>query len=156
MTGATAALESSREALSLRRYLRERAAGRTAAEWVYLNPDLRAWLAADEATATAPGRTWRRVRQPSEPWCKVLGRDLTVAADDALQALFVTYETDDLSDWRRAFLVADRNPARCLSEWRARGRRLLAAVSGEPDPETESLAGRFASRGAGKRSLAAV
>lgn len=150
---ATAALESSREALSLRRYLRERAAGRTAPEWVYLDPDLCAWLAADEATATAPGRAWRRVRQPCEPWCGTLGRDLTIARDDALQAVFVTYETDDLGEWRRLFLAADRNPGRCLSEWRARGRRLLAAVSGEPVSEDESLAGRFACRGTGKRSL---
>lgn len=156
MTGATAALLSRREAIALRRFVRERAVGRVAPEWVVYDPALGAWLASSEAEATTSGRQWRRTRQPGEPWCGTLGRDLSVAADDALQAVFVTLADDDLSDWRRLFLAADRNPERCLSEWRARGRRLLAAVSGEPDPAGVSLAGRFAVRGAGKRSLAAV
>lgn len=157
MTATAALLESRRQALSLRRYLRERAAGRAAPEWITYDDRLSAWITAvSEVAATTSGRPWRRTRQLGEPWCGVLGRDLTVAADDALQAFFVTYETDDLSDWRRAFLVADRAPERCLSDWRARGRRLLAAVAGEPDPEGEPLATRFASRGTGKRSLAAV
>lgn len=154
---ATAALESSREALSLRRYVRERAAGRTAPEWITYDDSLAAWtVAASEAAATTSGRPWRRTRQPGEPWCVVLGRDLTVAADDLLQALFVSLDSDDLSAWRCLFLAVDRSPEHCLVEWRARGRRLLATVAGEPDPEAESLAARFASRGAGKRSLAAV
>ena len=54
------------------------------------------------------------------------------------------------------FIDVDRAPERCLTEWRARGRRLLAAVAGEPVAVGETLAGRFAARGKGKRSLAGV
>jgi hypothetical protein len=157
VTGATAILESRRDAVALRRYTRERAAGRTAAEWVIYDDRLRAWtLAGSEAEATTSGRPWRRTRQPGEPWCAVLGRDLTVARDDALQAVFVTLADDDLSAWRRLFVAADRAPERCLSDWRARGRCLLAAVSGEPVEGSETLAGGFAVRGMGKRSLAGI
>lgn len=153
---ATAALASRREARALRRYVRERAAGRGAAEWVVYDPALGAWLASSEAEATTSGRDWRRVRRLGEPWCAVLGRDLTVARDDALQAVFVALADDDLSAWRRLFMAADRSPDRCLTDWRARGRRLLAAVSGEPVAAGGNLAARFADRGRGKRSLAGL
>ncbi|WP_062231348.1 hypothetical protein [Aureimonas sp. N4] len=157
MTGATSALASRREAIALRRYVRERAAGRAASEWVTYDDRLRAWTAAtSEAAATTSGLPWRRVRQPGEPWCAVLGRDLTIATDDALQAVFVTLADDDMSAWRRLFLEADRGPERCLSDWRVRGRRLLTAVSVEPGAADGNLAGRFAVRGIGKRSLAGV
>ncbi|MBB3998386.1 hypothetical protein [Aureimonas pseudogalii] len=156
MTGIADALESRRDANTLRRYVRERAAGRGATEWAVYDDRLGAWLAADEVTATTSGRAWRRVRQPSEPWCGTLGRDLSIARDDLLQAVFATLADDDLSAWRRLYLEADRAPSRCLTDWRARGRRLLAAVSGEPGAEGGTLAGRFAARGTGKRSLAAV
>ncbi|WP_427023281.1 hypothetical protein ACP4J4_11905 [Aureimonas ureilytica] len=157
MTTAADVLEPRREAAALRRYVRERAAGRAAPEWVTYDDRLRAWtVAASEAAATTSGRGWRRVRQSSEPWCAVLGRDLTIACDDALQAAFVALADDDLSAWRRLFLDVDRDPSRCLSNWRARGRRLLAAVSGEPRAADGNLAARFAVRGRGKRSLAGV
>ncbi|WP_427023669.1 hypothetical protein ACP4J4_14170 [Aureimonas ureilytica] len=156
MTGATAALAFRREARALRRYVRERAAGRAAPEWVTYDDRLSAWTAAaSEAAATTSGRPWRRVRQSGEPWCSTLGRDLTVARDDDLQAVFVTL-ADDLSAWRRLFLDADRDPCRCLTDWRARGRRLLTAVSAEPRASVGILASRFADRGRGKRSLAGV
>ncbi|WP_062211733.1 hypothetical protein [Aureimonas sp. AU12] len=153
---ATSVLETRSEAQALRRYARERAAGREATEWLVRDPDLGAWLAADEVMATTSGREWRRVRQPSEPWCAVLGRDLSIAADDELQATFATIEPDDLSAWRRLHIAAARAPSRCLSEWRSRGRRLLAAVSRETQVDGGTLAGRFASRGTGKRSLSAI
>ncbi|MBB3999718.1 MULTISPECIES: hypothetical protein [Aureimonas] len=156
MTAVAAILESRRDANALRRYIRERAAGRGATEWVVYDGSLGAWLAADEVTATTSGRAWRRVRRPSEPWCSVLGRDLSIAADDELQATFATIEPDDLSAWRCLHIAADRSPSGCLAEWRARGRRLLAAVSSEPVEAGGTLAGRFAARGTGKRSLAAV
>ncbi|WP_062219202.1 hypothetical protein [Aureimonas sp. D3] len=78
-----------------------------------------------------------------------------MARDDDLQAVFVTL-ADDLSAWRRLFLDADRDPCRCLTDWRARGRRLLTAVSAEPGASVGILASRFADRGRGKRSLAGV
>ena len=156
MTTAAETLESRREVLALRRFVRERAAGRVALEWVVYDPALGAWLASSEAEATTSGRDWRRVRRPGEPWCAVLGRDLTVARDDALQAVFVTHEPDDLSAWRRMFIDIDRAPERCLSDWRARGRRLLAAVSDDPAATGGNLAARFTARGTGKRGLAGV
>lgn len=157
MTAVTDLLESRRDAFALRRYVRERAAGRAAPEWIVYDDRLRAWaVAASETAATTSGRPWRRVRQPSEPWCAVLGRDLTIARDDELQAVFATHEPDDLGQWRRLFMAADRNPERCLTDWRARGRRLLVAVSGEPRAADGNLAARFAVRGAGKRGLAGV
>lgn len=156
MTGVADLLESRRDATALRRYTRERAAGRSATEWVAYDESLGAWLATDEVEAISSGREWRRVRQSSEPWCSTLGRDLSIAADDALQAMFAAIEDDDLSAWRRLWIEADRAPARCLTDWRARGCRLLAAVSGEPVEVHGTLAKRFATRGTGKRSLSAV
>ncbi|RIX99127.1 MULTISPECIES: hypothetical protein [Aureimonas] len=156
MTTAADVLESRREAVALRRYVREQAAGRAAPEWVIYDDRLGAWLSTSEAQATGGGRDWRRVRQPGEPWCSTLGRDLTIATDDSLQAVFATIGEDDPGAWRRLFLDVDRAPARCLSDWRARGRRLLAAVSGDPVATGGNLAGRFAARGTGKRSLAGV
>ncbi|BDA84550.1 hypothetical protein Sa4125_20920 [Aureimonas sp. SA4125] len=156
MTGIAALLESRQNAIALRRYARERAAGRGATEWIVYDDRLGVWLATSEVEATTSGREWRRVRQPSEPWCAVLGRDLSIATDDELQATFATIDDGDLGSWRRLFIAADRAPARCLTDWRARGRRLLAAVSGEPDQAGGTLAGRFAARGTGKRSLSAV
>lgn len=156
MSTPTAALESRRDAIALRRYARERAAGRSATEWTVYDASLGAWLAADEVTATTSGRDWRRVRQPSEPWCSILGRDLSIASDDELQATFATLADDDLSAWRRLYIAADRTPSGCLAEWRVRGRRLLAAVSAEPGSAAGTLAARFADRGTGKRSLSAL
>lgn len=156
MTAVATLLGYRRDAIALRRYVRERAAGRSATEWVVYDESLGTWLAADEVTATTSGREWRRVRQSGELWCAVLGRDLSIAADDLLQATFATIEPDDLSAWRRLFLAAERAPSRCLTDWRARGRLLFAAVSGEPVEAGGTLAGRFAVRGTGKRSLAAV
>ncbi|KQT83126.1 hypothetical protein [Aurantimonas sp. Leaf443] len=156
MIAVAAVLESRRNAHALRRYVRERAAGRGAAEWIVLDESLGAWLATDEVGATTSGREWRRVRQSSEPWCSALGHDLSIAADDSLQAMFAAIEDDDLSAWRSLWIEADRSPSRCLTDWRARGRRLLAAVSGEPRSTGGTLAGKFAARGTGKRSFATV
>ncbi|MFD2236848.1 hypothetical protein [Aureimonas populi] len=157
MTTATAALESCREATSLRRYVRRRAAGRGAPEWSTYDTALGAWVVADgEAAATSSGRPWRRVRQESEPWCGTLGRDLTIACDDDLQALFATLDEDDPGAWRTLWLEADRQPARCLADWRSRGRRLLSAIDGASMIDGGTLAAKFAARGGGKRSLTTV
>jgi hypothetical protein len=117
---------------------------------------LGAWLATSEVDATTSGHPWRRTRQPGEPWCAVLGRDLSIARDDELQAVFAALDADDLSGWRRLHIAANRSPSGCLADWRARGRRLLAAVSSEPEADGGTLAGRFEARGTGKRSLSAV
>lgn len=157
MTGATAGLESRREATSLRRYVRRRAAGRSAPEWATYDAALGAWIAAEsEAAATASERPWRRARQPGEPWCAVLGRDLAIARDDDLQAMFATLDDGDPGAWRTLWLAADRQPARCLADWRSRGLLLLSALDGAPALDGGTLAARFASRGGGKRSLSAV
>ena len=152
----TDTLEYRRGALALRRFVRERAAGRAAPEWVVFDPDLGAWLGASEAEATAGNREWRRVRKPGEPWCVILGRDLTVARDDFLQAMFATIDPDDPTGWRRLWIDVDCSPSRCLTDWRARGRHLLAAVTGGPGSAVGTLAGRFAVRGRGKRSLEGI
>lgn len=157
MTDATAALESRREAVALRRYVRRRAAGRAAPEWATYDSVLAAWVVAEsEAAATASGRPWRRTRQPGEPWCATLGRDLTIATDDLLQTLFATLDDDDPGAWRALWLKTDRAPEQCLADWRSRGRRLLAALDGAPALDAGTLAEKFAARGGGKRSLAAV
>ncbi|WP_020180265.1 hypothetical protein [Methylopila sp. M107] len=143
------------ESLALRRYVRERAAGRAAAEWSRYDPTIGAWLAADEvgaADAKGLGLPWRRVRQAGAPWCQVLGADVSVARDDELQAHLATFDVDDLPAWRRAWKGCARHPRQSLAEWRASGARLLAAATGGP-VTAGPLAALFQRRGTGRRSL---
>lgn len=137
----------------LRRYVIRRASGKPASEYVRLvNLDgMAAWLECSEREARA-GSRWQRVRQPSQPWCPVLGNRLGIAEDVALMAFFETVPDDD---WRRHEIAVRTRPTRCLREWRETGRRLIAASrameAGHRTPG--KLAGWPVKRGAGPRSL---
>ena len=139
----------------LRRYVIERASGRTPrAEWAFYAPDLGAWIRTDEMTARRHGHH-KRIRTEGRPWCDVLGHRTDVADDLPLQLYFMTIDPED--GWSRLAAVAREHPARCLREWQASGKRIIAAVSPEtatPVPDTPGpLDGWPVARGEGQRSL---
>lgn len=141
------------EALLLRRYVIERAAGRVpAAEWVRYDSTLSAWLYCDEAAARASAHR-RRLRRFGAPWCPVLGSRIGIAQDQALQAYFETVEVDG---WSRLATAVRARPGDCLRRWRETGRRIIAAMAIHPSgdrPPPGRLAGWPARRGTGPRSL---
>lgn len=108
----------------LRRYMNSRARGQPHHEYVRYDSSLDALLLCDERTARAHER-WRRIRHPGQPWCLVLGVNVTIASDTALQVFF---ETIGLEQWRSLDLAVRRSASRCLREWRALGDCLIAAV----------------------------
>lgn len=135
----------------LRRYVNGRARNRIHNEYVRYDSYLGAWLLCDEGTARAHAH-WRRIRHPGQPWCPVLGRNVAVASDTALQSFF---EAIGPEEWRRLELAVRLDPSRCLREWRAQGDRLIAAVraAAEGHSERGQLSGWLSKRGTGARSL---
>lgn len=138
----------------LRRYVVERASGRTPrAEWSYYAPDLGAWVRTDETMARRHEHH-RRIRVEGRPWCNVLGHQTSVVDDMPLQVFFLTLDQDD---WPRLAAVAREHPKRCLREWQAAGRRIMAAVAPEtaaPVPDVPGpLDGWPEKRGEGQRSM---
>lgn len=139
----------------LRRYVIERASGRTPRpEWSYYAADVGAWIRTDETTARRHEHH-QRIRIEGRPWCDVLGHRTDVADDMPLQIFFLTIDPED--GWSRLAAVAREHPARCLKEWTASGRRIMAAVSPETAallPETPGpLDGWPKERGEGQRSM---
>jgi hypothetical protein len=138
----------------LRRYVTERASGRTPRhEWAYYASDIGAWIRTDEASARRH-EDHRRIRKDGVPWCDVLGHRTDVRDDHALQVFFLTIDPDD---WPRMASAIREHPRRCLRDWTTAGRRIIAAVtpdqtsavSGTPGP----LAGWPTARGTGQRSM---
>lgn len=139
----------------LRRYVVERASGRTPRhEWAFYTPDIGAWVRTDEMTARRHEHH-QRIRTEGIPWCEVLGHQTSVADDMPLQVFFLTIDPE--GGWSRLAAFAREHPARCLRDWRASGKRIMAAVtsemaapvSGTPGP----LDGWPPKRGEGQRSL---
>lgn len=135
----------------LRRYVIDRAAGRSPhPEWSWLNPDLGAWILADETTARQHVHH-RRIRREGVPWCDFLGHRTAVHDDRELQVYFETIPDDE---WSRLAIAVMRHPQRSLQDWRASGARIIAAVSGTPSVSgTGALSGWPKERGTGPRSM---
>ncbi|MCX7321630.1 MAG: hypothetical protein NT113_19835 [Hyphomicrobiales bacterium] len=137
----------------LRRYVLERAAGRfPRKEFARYDVDIGAWVRCEEAVARASAH-WRCLRQPSAPWCPVLGSRTGVYDDEALQAFFITIPEDE---WQRLATRVGKRPKACLQDWRESGRRILDAVSNN-HPASGALPGNLAgwpsTRGTGRRGL---
>jgi hypothetical protein len=124
-------------ARALQLYLRRRAAGRRAPEFVRARvvvepkghePGLRAWERVD-----GPGEGVKTLRRPGA-WCPWLGRSLLVAENQSLQAVFATWSDDD-APWaelaRRA--RSDAAAIRVARELCTAGERLLKAASRRAD-----------------------
>ncbi|MDR6303759.1 hypothetical protein GGQ85_001455 [Nitrobacter vulgaris] len=138
----------------LRRYVIDRASGRTPRhEWAYYAPDLAAWIRTDE-TAARRHEHWRRIRKAGQPWCDVMGHQTAVADDLALRMFFLTVSGDD---WPSLAAAVREHSKRCLRDWTAAGQHLMAAVTGATAaviPDTPGpLDGWPAARGDGPRSL---
>jgi hypothetical protein len=147
------------EAHALRRYVSARAHGRTAAEYVRYDENLRCWVATTETEAAGrcDGRAFRQVRRPGLPWCQWLGQDTRIAGDHALQAYFELHAREP-HDWQRLLKQVTRNRRRALRDWRARGRGILARVReqeafGDDFALPAVLAEEFRLPGRGMRSL---
>ncbi len=139
----------------LRRYVIERASGRTPRhEWAYYEPDLAVWIRTDETSARRHDHH-QRIRTDGRPWCEVLGHQTDVRDDLALQVFFMAIDPED--GWSRLAAAVREHPSRCLREWSASGKRIVAAVSPEtaaPFPDTPGpLDGWPNKRGEGQRSL---
>jgi hypothetical protein len=150
------------ETHALRRYVRNRAHGRTAAEYVRYDESLRCWVAstATEAAGRCDGRAFRQVRRPGLPWCQWLGMDTRIAEDHALQSFFELHAREP-HHWQRLLKTVGRNRQRALRDWRAQGRSILARVRVQeafgPDVVLPAvLAEEFRLPGRGMRSLKAV
>lgn len=140
------------DAILLRRYVIDRAAGRVASEWSRYDEELGAWVRCTELAARS-AEHWRRLRRPGTLWCPVLGNRLKIAQDMALQAYFLTIPEDS---WSRLANAVRSRPRHCLYRWRETGRRILNATavhsSGEQSPPGK-LTGWPRARGRGARSL---
>lgn len=141
------------ESALLRRYVLERAAGRTPRkEHARLDVSVGAWIRCDEALALA-SEHWRRLRRPAEPWCPVLGKQTRIFDDDALQAFFATVPEDG---WQQMATRVGKRPGACLREFKESGRRILDAVSGD-NHRTRAPLGKLAGwplgRGKGRRGF---
>lgn len=77
------AFETPRKALSLRKYLRRRATGKSHPDHLLGGCAYHGPLGGDTAI--------RRVRRAGWPWCPILGPDTTIADDMALQAVFAAW-----------------------------------------------------------------
>lgn len=147
---------------SVLRYVSRRAYDRRVLEWkrvvVLLDgggekPTWAAWtsITEEEARQWEPTKHVRRVRTPAQRWCPWLGADTSVADDLPLQAFFATVPDDE---WPRLDAAIRYHQHRMVSDWRAAGGRLLAAVSGAPT-ELGPYTKAFSLRGTGRRSLTA-
>lgn len=124
----------------LRRYVIERANGRTPRhEWEFYAADISAWIGTDETSARRHEHH-HRIRVEGRQWCDVLG-----------------HRTDVAEDWHHLEIAGREHPKRCLRNWSASRKRIMAAVASETAaviPATPGpLDGWPAARGEGQRSL---
>ncbi|TPL45327.1 hypothetical protein [Mesorhizobium sp. B2-4-6] len=147
------------EAHALRRYVRNRTAGRPAPEYARFDPVIQGWLESNETEAAGrcDGRAFRQVRRPGLPWCEWLGLDTRIAEDHALQAFF-ELRAKEGHDWLRLLKEVARNRQAALRDWRREGfgilSRLRAQEALRPDVRLHStLADEFRMPGRGMRSL---
>ncbi|MBN9244295.1 MAG: hypothetical protein J0I98_16030 [Mesorhizobium sp.] len=147
------------EAHALRRYVRNRAHGRPAPEFVRFDSFIQGWLESNETEAVGrcDGKVFRQVRRPGLPWCDWLGLDTRIADDHALQAYF-QLRAKEPHDWNHLFKEVDRNRRQALRRWCLEGFRILALIraqeaAGQAAPLLSPLADEFRTRGRGMRSL---
>lgn len=117
------------EAHALRRYVRNRAAGRPAPEFARFDPAIQGWVEsnATEAAGRCDGKAFRQARRPGLPWCNWLGTDTRIADDHALQAFF-ELSVREAHDWQRLFKEVTRSRRQALRDWRRKGREIIARV----------------------------
>lgn len=144
---------------ALRRYVRDRAAGRVAAEYARADrvDGIAVWIGCHASNVDRlDGKNYRRIRIPGEPWCPVLGRDTSIAGDRELQAFFTLTEAEsDPHTWTQLYAEVTRNRLAALRRWRSRGRAILAKLHRkDADPaarQPSAFASRFLVRGTGIR-----
>lgn len=139
------------EAHALRRYVRNRAAGRTMPEYVRIERDMPGSvveIASDsvESAGRCDGRAFRQVRRDGLPWCPYLGTDTRISEDHQLQAFFELHATDP-HDWTRLFKEVTRNRQAALRNWRRQGRDAIARIRWERAREAARAAGEEVEKG---------
>lgn len=150
------------EAHALRRYVRNRAAGRLAPDYVRFDPSIACWIVSNETEAAGrcDGKHFRQVRRLGLPWCRWLGAETVIAEDHALQSFFELHASE-AHDWNRLLKEVSRDPRAALRDWRHRGHEILAQLRIQeahgPDVRMPAaLAEEFRMPGRGMRSLRKV
>lgn len=134
------------EAYALRRYVRNRAAGRTMPEYVRMDATLVsgviAEIASDQVAAAGrcDGKAFRQVRRDGLPWCPYLGTDTRIAEDHQLQAFFELHAADS-HDWTRLLKEVTKDRRAALRNWRSRGREAITRIKWEQAREAARATG---------------
>lgn len=153
------------QADALRRYLRDKTAGRRASEYVYPQEhggSVIAWVGCSE-TEQRKYEGSRRFRKPG-PWCEVLGRDTSISGDHALMAFLEMRSSGDLKEdayeWALLLREVASNRVRALRKFRAAGLEIVARQSCRQLSSSPSAANcrglvsaKYLKRGEGLRPL---
>lgn len=156
------------QADALRRYVREKAAGRKAPEYVYQLQHAGGIVALVRCgkDQTDNGKTKifpQRFRKPG-PWCETLGHDTSIADDCALMAFLEMKSTDDPKEssheWSRLLREVSRDRIKAVRTFRNRGFEILArqarrqSSTALPPADAKALvSAKYAKRGEGVRPL---
>lgn len=144
---------------ALRRYIVARAAGRVAAEYARADDigSIGVWYGCDVPKGERiDGKKYKRIRIPGAPWCRYLGRDVSIASDPDLQALFEVLEGGP-DGWTWTILKGEvtRNRMKALRSWRSRGREIRARIRAVRRdihlPTPPELAIKYGEKGIGLR-----
>lgn len=153
------------QANALRRYIRDKAAGRKAMEYVYPikhDSGIVGWAGCDKHKAQEKAGS-RRYRQPG-PWCEVLGHDTSIKDDQFLAAFFELSVTDDIilesHDWNRLLPKVTTDRLKALRTFRSRGMEILQRQARRQSPEAlpavtakALVSSKYAKKGDGVRPL---
>ncbi len=150
------------QAHALRRYVRDKAAGRRAGEYVYparYGKGLIVLIGCDKEVQP----NWQRFRRPG-PWCDVLGHDTSIKDDPMLMAYLEMQSEDDpkeeIHEWNRMLKEVTRDRVKALRTFRNRGLEILARQTRRqssvtlPAADAKALvSSKYAKKGDGVRPL---
>lgn len=153
------------QANALRRYVREKAAGRKAPEYVYPLKHAGGIVALvrcgehENEDKIIP----QRFRRPG-PWCETLGHDTTISSDSALMAFLEMKASDDpkegAHEWSRLLREVSRDRVKALRAFRNKGFEILArqarrqSSTALPPADAKALvSAKYRKKGEGVRPL---
>lgn len=150
------------QANALRRYVREKAAGRKAPEYVYPVHHGKGLIALVRCEKASQPKA-QRFRQPG-PWCDILGSDTSIADDQTLMAFLEMKASDDpkedAHEWSRLLHEVSRDRVEALRTFRNKGFEILQRQARRqcstalPPADAKALvSAKYKKRGEGVRPL---
>jgi len=150
------------QADALRRYVREKAAGRKAPEYVYPVNHGKGLIALVRCEKGSQPKA-QRFRKPG-PWCETLGHDTSISSDSALMAFLEMKSTDDpkedAHEWSRLLREVSRDRVKALRTFRTKGFEIMArqarrqSSTALPPADAKALVSpKYMKRGEGIRPL---